>query len=1137
MSLNIIGGPVNQRIEYFEVIKAPPSTVPIADYINDTSNPINNLHKKFFQFRYRYVYDDNEKSVWSAISKIPIPAKSTNNGSETQGSYQNTINVTFKTGDVNVYKIELAGRVNIESEWSDFFLIDTIDKKRDNIDSNTSYIYRFMNDSVYTPLDIQESNLLFDAVPDEANALELANGNTLVVGGLKDGYNRDVKLDVTLTSQLMTSPAELSTLQVTLAGPFGTGAFSGFIELNSNYSQSIDELYAGTIIFSGTPQPGDEITIDLQGYNTRPVIDALGRIDSYEDYNFDNHVFKVVVLPDWDIDDIIYAFQTHLRARNDGVFDVGTALAGPRLPFYPIPSEAINPIPGGQLSNTLYVGAFVYKKNGVREPDRRRWIFNRPTVTIKRAFSFNESDVFPTLKWNGSYKYGLVYYDKNGKTNGVFTNDSMSLKTSSYNTSNQWTPPGSPTILPENETVQMYIGHEPPPWASYYHIVRTKDLSCDFSLMVISSNVIFNNPVFGYIYIDIQNINATNNKSSETSKVLNYSPATFVEGDRVRILQNYNTWTNNKPIDLPIMSVETQPQGGRNYIKIKNITIPSGYINISPGDKLIIEIYRPAKVLSDQDLVYYEIGESYEIATDEDGNRYHNGQEIRTNIALETYNITGQVIFYSSTKTIEIAYQLGLFNLRIGNKISISDSVSNDGDYTISGLEYMSNRVFIVVNETLVNETVSNIILEKVSAANKKLAYINLKDDGDYYYRARVMVNNTNNNDFGTVYVADKNFSENYLSAVWSQGRPLIVDEDIKEEYYPSMLRFSQSYIYGTNINNLSRFYPNNFEEADASFGDILRLKTRENFIRLFQRFKVGMIPIYRQIIIDNAQSSQVALSERLLNKPNYYSGEYGIDKYGSSLVSTDYGDYFIDTNNKAIVRVSLDGITNVSDTNNLSSWANENIKEDSFGFGCFNYENRNVIMYIANIEFVPNINFYNIISNIVAYSESDKKFESFYGFTDSEAMLFINGFIYSFKGAVYIHDNETRNNFFGEQQSSSITTVFNGGLQMKKSYTAIEELANGLWTGSVATGPLTNQLTSLSTADFQKVVGAFVINSKENKFNATIKRDENSPGGKYLGAPMKGLYAQVALTNSLTTQQRLISVSLKYITSPLTNS
>ena len=91
--------------------------------------------------------------------------------------------------------------------------------------------------------------------------------------------------------------------------------------------------------------------------------------------------------------------------------------------------------------------------------------------------------------------------------------------------------------------------------------------------------------------------------------------------------------------------------------------------------------------------------------------------------------------------------------------------------------------------------------------------------------------------------------------------------------------------------------------------------------------------------------------------------------------------------------------------------------------------------------------------------------------------------------------------------------------------------------TCTITTGPLTNQTTSLVAKDFQKTIGAYVISGKENKFNTTIKRDENSAGGKFQGDTMKGLYAQVALTNSLTTEQRLISVSLKYITSPLTNS
>jgi hypothetical protein len=624
---------------------------------------------------------------------------------------------------------------------------------------------------------------------------------------------------------------------------------------------------------------------------------------------------------------------------------------------------------------------------------------------------------------------------------------------------------------------------------------------------------------------------------------LNYNKTVFLEGDRVRILQKFGEWADDKTIDLPILDIITEGEGEneRQYLKIAKITAPDDYIDVEEEDKLIIEIYRPAKVLSNEDLIYYEIGERYEVVSDDSGNKYHNGQEIVQNIILNSYDLLlSSVIFSSVFKTITITTPPDFSSLSIGDKIEVGNTVSNNGTYTISALDNQDIQFIITVNESLTDEVndsnVSAAELYKVMQTGKNYAYINLKNEGDYYYRQRLMVSDVDNVDTSAIYIADKNFSEYNISAVWGQGRPLIVDEDTKEEYYPAMLRFSQSYIYGTNINNLSRFYPNNFEEADASFGDILRLKTRENFIRLFQRYKTGMIPIYRQIIIDNAQSSQVALSERLLNKPNYYSGEYGIDKYGSSLVSTDYGDYFIDTNNKAIVRVSLDGITNVSDTNNLSFWANQNIKETSYGYGCFNYENRNVIILVGHLE--PNEeDSYDIVNKIVAYSESDKKFESFYGFTDAENMLFINGFLFTgYQGKYYIHDSAVRNNFYGEQQSSSVTTVFNGSLQLKKTYTAIEELSNGLWTGTITTGPLTNQETNLVLGDFQKKIGSYTINSKENKFNATIKRDVNSAGGKFQGDTMKGLYAQLALTNSLTTEQRLISVSLKYIPSPLTN-
>jgi hypothetical protein len=1030
MSLQIITGAINPKLEYLEVIKAPPNYIIVCSVEDDVTYSSNNIQKKLFQFKYRFVYDDNEKSVWSAISKIPFPIQSGSTEFYSQGKVQNCIDLSYFTGDLNVKKIEIAGRVSIDNIWSDFFLIDSINKIESGLGDNEISTYRFKNDSVYLPIDIQESNLLFDYVPDQVNALELANGNTLVVGGIKDGYNKDLPVNPVTDSSSI--DAEIINVPFVLQGQVGdlsavvrnaddTGPFTSK-RLNNNEVPGT----AGIIKFSGTPVPGDTIIIKLDSFwETILVSSTLLGFPNLETYT-------TTVQSGWGISDIINAFVNY------------PSIPDKWLREDPPLIRATKPFNTGDIDDALYIGAYP-----VGDEDARDFIYNSLTVSIEKGLSFSGQDSVPCYKWLGSYKFGIVYYNRNGKTNGVYTTssigtntDKLSLKTNSFKLNDG-------DELPEINKALMRINHLPPSWADYYHIVRTKELSCDFSLIVVSCKFERRDNL---IYFDIQNLADTAKTYPLSSQVINYS---FVKGDRVRIISKFNESNEDADFrDFEILNEEIEDadtENARRFIKVQNIDpFTIGGFDIEDNDKVVIEIYRPAKVISDSSLFFYETGYRFDIV-ELNGTKYHTS-----------------------------------------NKISQSST--------------------------------------------SPYAEIDLSGDGDYYFKNRAMVVGTDGSETGDIYVVDLNFSEVWPSAVWSQGRPVIVDNDIKEEYFPAMLRFSQSYIYGTNINNLSRFYPNNFEEADASFGDILRLKTRENFIRLFQRYKTGMIPIYRQIIIDNAQSSQVALSERLLNKPNYYSGEYGIDKYGSSLVSTDYGDYFIDTNNKAIVRVSLDGITNISDTNNLSFWANQNIKETSYGYGCFNYENRNVIILVGHLE--PNEeDSYDIVNKIVAYSESDKKFESFYGFTDAESIQFINGFIFTgYQGKYYIHDNPVRNNFYGEQQSSSVTTVFNGSLQLKKTYTAIEELSNGLWTGTITTGPLTNQETNLVLGDFQKKIGSYTINSKENKFNATIKRDVNSAGGKFQGDTMKGLYAQLALTNSLTTEQRLISVSLKYIPSPLTN-
>jgi hypothetical protein len=993
--------------DMFKVIKAPPAQQPICNYFNAPGRNVNNLRKKLFQFKSRFIYEDDEKSVWSAVSKVPLPPKANDDAYYADGTKSNAINITIQTGSKIVKKIEVAARINVNSVWSNYFLVDTLNKSVLNITNNNTYSYVFLNDGAYLPIETEESNLLFDYVPDEANALELANGNTLIYAGIKEGLNRIDNVNASITVNEVDSYL------------LGALSFSTqFLDYTQIYLGNYDEYLSSSldVVFTGEVQTGDIFDFSFD----------VSRFD--RDINGD-----IVLVNPINISDYQYTV-TSGQSLFDALSSISTDING-------LESDIEVSVIG---QNTLRFSGVVYPND---EFSAFHYVYDAPEkygldlVFTPASTTYITTDSRPCLKWGGRYKYGFAYYNEDGKTNGVITsnNGSLTADIGKY----------SDTLVSE---VEISINHAPPSWASYYHLVRTKELTSSFSKFVITQGVDLTETASGFVYININNIAVNGAQNPASASIINYTSTSFVKGDRLKFLKDATSipgtvFTNQYDYEiLGVVSRGTSPND-ELYIKLSYVT---GMPSFTTNSKYLVEILRPAPTISSSDLnVYYEIGERFQIITDVNGNKSHSGLT------------QSQVIGTGSQPAI-------------------------------------------------IKTTV-----------------------GDYYYRNRdLIINSTSPYTYRGYTCMDVHFSDFWESAVWGQGRALVIDEAAKSQYFPALIRFSQSFIQGTNINNLNRFYPENFEEADNSFGDILRLKTRENFIRIFQRYKVGMMPIYRSIIVDNATSSQVAISEKLLNKPNYYAGEYGIDKYGSSLVSSDYGDYFLDTINRAIVRVSLDGMTNISDTYNVSIYTNDNIDENSYGYGYFNYENRQVVMLSGRAGYQ---------NSIISYSESRKLFISRHGYTGATSFLFVNGFAWSFFVKAYIHNNSSRCLFYGAQSGGSITTVFNSNVNFKKTYTAIEISAtqfvpSNLWAGSLSTGPNTNQSTSITQDDFVKSYASGGIATKEFKGNATIKRNELSSAGKYFGESMKGLYAILTLSNFTPSNTRLISVSLKYIQSPLTN-
>jgi hypothetical protein len=219
--VNLYGN--NWKLEYLLVAKAPPVMPPKVVYENDTTITINNLRNKLFQFSYRYVYDNNEKSVWSSKSIVPLPNQPSLTLTDNTATNNARIAILLSTGGPDVKAIELCFRETTNGLTSDWFIIELFDKESllNPIADNDIYITKFYNDSIYTQIDVIETGQLQDWVPQRANAGELANGNVLLYAGIVEGYDKTA-MNLSVTTIVTTTTTAAPTTTTTTYNPAPT---------------------------------------------------------------------------------------------------------------------------------------------------------------------------------------------------------------------------------------------------------------------------------------------------------------------------------------------------------------------------------------------------------------------------------------------------------------------------------------------------------------------------------------------------------------------------------------------------------------------------------------------------------------------------------------------------------------------------------------------------------------------------------------------------------------------------------------------------------------------------------------------------------------------------------------------------
>lgn len=187
--------------------------------------------------------------------------------------------------------------------------------------------------------------------------------------------------------------------------------------------------------------------------------------------------------------------------------------------------------------------------------------------------------------------------------------------------------------------------------------------------------------------------------------------------------------------------------------------------------------------------------------------------------------------------------------------------------------------------------------------------------DGDVYFKTRQYQGAVDQNTaYGTL-ATDFNFSDFYASEFTSYGRPRNYFDVLEGTERKASIITSQSYILGSRVNGLNRFYQENlYGDADgqssSNYGAIQILWQRNDVLVIIQELKVGYIPVNISIIEDQAELKQVAISEKLLNNIRYSSsGNIGIGRNKESFCFYNNNGFFIDPNRSEPIMIEIDRV------------------------------------------------------------------------------------------------------------------------------------------------------------------------------------------------------------------------------------
>ena len=397
----------------------------------------------------------------------------------------------------------------------------------------------------------------------------------------------------------------------------------------------------------------------------------------------------------------------------------------------------------------------------------------------------------------------------------------------------------------------------------------------------------------------------------------------------------------------------------------------------------------------------------------------------------------------------------------------------------------------------------------------------------------------------------------------------LVEDEPNSSVRFNSMI-YSGIFNSRTGINDSNVFSVGTdiTKSADPINGSIQKLYAEDTALIIFQQDKVSRAPIDKDVIYNAEGGGSLTASNMVIGDIMPFAGEYGISNNPESFAVYGYRKYFTDKNRNAVLRLSKDGITEISNYGMIDYFRDQfgALNTQTFGagkaIGAYDIYNKQYVLSLQQSPKAANgiVNPSPTTATLV-FDERVLGWTSFFSYVPDQTLSLQSNY-YSFKnGGFFKHYDATqnRNTFYNTAYDSSIKFVFNPSVSLSKVFKTVNYEGGNGWEVSKFEAARSFELVDSCKPVLSYIDGAYDSATppntgaaattqpifyagfvkKEGKYFANLVNSSSATAGEVIfGTSMtgvKGYFATVTIESDATSRikpMELFAVSSDYIES-----